>query len=423
LRSGDWIAKPFQGVPSLNDVAYDTSLWNCARLKISRPEKQVVKVLIVAACPAAKRSIANAESSIPAPVRIQARPGQAEAPTPTQSTTPSQQMSMGVLAVVSDHEVALFIDGEQKTVLVPDKIVTLNLTAGQHFVDLRDAKGSKLWEKMVAVPAGVQIAEKIELDSGVRAGPQSAAVVVPPANTGPPAKRDVTGSQQSPAFVSSGPWSCVEPAPCAWIVSVSGVSVSGSVFSARLEMHPELKGQSCNQATLPVDQGLCYYVEDYSGTIDGSTIEGVVLIKANHSDVPGCDHPYETQRFTATIKENGQVISIYTESNSYSYPLRNTSTWRGQKPKIVCDGVKVDHTEPANFVLHSMGSNGVSIPAMPTPTNPAAYAPNSYIETQIDEVARSGRYSALPPAQATGGTVGQQPGLSIGNQQLMNSRY
>ena len=75
------------------------------------------------------------------------------------------QMSTGVLAIVSDRDGALFIDGERKAGLTSGKITTLKLAAGQHFVDLRTPNGSKLWEKIVTVPAGAQVAERIETRS------------------------------------------------------------------------------------------------------------------------------------------------------------------------------------------------------------------------------------------------------------------
>lgn len=82
-------------------------------------------------------------------------------PKPVSSSSP--QMNMGVLAVASDSDGALFVDGERKLAITPDKIVTLRLSAGQHFVDLRDAKGVKLWEKVVNVSAGTQAAERISV--------------------------------------------------------------------------------------------------------------------------------------------------------------------------------------------------------------------------------------------------------------------
>jgi tetratricopeptide (TPR) repeat protein len=71
------------------------------------------------------------------------------------------QMRIGILVVSSDHEGLLFVDGDQKAKIAVDKVVRLELTAGQHFVDLRDASGSKFWSKVVNVPAGAQVAETI----------------------------------------------------------------------------------------------------------------------------------------------------------------------------------------------------------------------------------------------------------------------
>lgn len=83
------------------------------------------------------------------------------------SAARSGQMDIGVLAVVADRRGTLFVDGEVKTTMIPGKVVTLKLTAGQHFVDLRDTKGAKVWEKVVSVPIGAQVVEKIDLGTEV----------------------------------------------------------------------------------------------------------------------------------------------------------------------------------------------------------------------------------------------------------------
>jgi len=72
-------------------------------------------------------------------------------------------MNTGVIAVVSDSAGVLFIDGERKLDIVPDKIVTMRVSAGQHFADLRGASGATMWQKVVDVPAGAQAAERISL--------------------------------------------------------------------------------------------------------------------------------------------------------------------------------------------------------------------------------------------------------------------
>src|SRR5260370_3004383 len=79
-----------------------------------------------------------------------------------QAASSNAQMGAGILAIASDHQGTLFVDGEGKLDITPTKIVTLKLTAGQHFIDLRDAGGSKLWEKVVIIPAGAQVVERME---------------------------------------------------------------------------------------------------------------------------------------------------------------------------------------------------------------------------------------------------------------------
>jgi YVTN family beta-propeller protein len=71
-------------------------------------------------------------------------------------------MSTGVLAIQSQLDGVLFVDGQRVQPLTPGNIITLSLTAGGHFVDLRDQNGTKLWQKIIEVPAGAQAAVNIE---------------------------------------------------------------------------------------------------------------------------------------------------------------------------------------------------------------------------------------------------------------------
>ena len=73
------------------------------------------------------------------------------------------QMSSGILAVDSDTQGGLFVDGTEKVAISPGKIAVLNITAGQHFIELRNASGTKLWQEIVDIPAGTQVAKRIEV--------------------------------------------------------------------------------------------------------------------------------------------------------------------------------------------------------------------------------------------------------------------
>ena len=79
-----------------------------------------------------------------------------------QGAKPIPQMGMGILALESDTEGRLFVDGREKLALSPGTTSTLNLTAGQHFIELRNASGTKLWQEIVDVPADRQVAKRIE---------------------------------------------------------------------------------------------------------------------------------------------------------------------------------------------------------------------------------------------------------------------
>src|ERR1035441_1897226 len=85
--------------------------------------------------------------------------------TSSKNASADQQMSTGVLAVQSRQNGDLFVDGEHIQPISPGNIITLKLTTGQHFVDLRDQKGNILWQKIVEVPVGAQAAVLIDTDT------------------------------------------------------------------------------------------------------------------------------------------------------------------------------------------------------------------------------------------------------------------
>src|SRR6266849_4484962 len=72
------------------------------------------------------------------------------------------QMKSGVLAIASDEAGTLIIDGAEGPAITPSQVVTVKLVAGEHFIELRSAKGEKAWEKIIVVPAAAQVAERIE---------------------------------------------------------------------------------------------------------------------------------------------------------------------------------------------------------------------------------------------------------------------
>jgi hypothetical protein len=76
-----------------------------------------------------------------------------------------EQMSSGVLAILADLAGSLFVDGMEGGKAVAGNVLAVKLLAGQHFVDFRDGSGQKVWEKVVSIPAGSQVAERISLKS------------------------------------------------------------------------------------------------------------------------------------------------------------------------------------------------------------------------------------------------------------------
>ena len=83
--------------------------------------------------------------------------------TPTSGKVAGPATSMGSLAILANTAGTLFVDDARKTAISAGKITTLRVPAGEHFVDLRDDKGTKLWDRIVTIPANSQVAEKIEI--------------------------------------------------------------------------------------------------------------------------------------------------------------------------------------------------------------------------------------------------------------------
>jgi hypothetical protein len=79
----------------------------------------------------------------------------------SEAANSAEQMTTGVLAIVSDQVGSLFVDGVEAGKASPGNVVALKLVAGQHFIDFRDSSGQTIWEKIINVPAGLQVAERI----------------------------------------------------------------------------------------------------------------------------------------------------------------------------------------------------------------------------------------------------------------------
>lgn len=161
LESGDWVAKRDESDQSVRHAAYDASTGALVCLRVTLGTTNTIRIVIAAG---------KIEQHLGAASSPKQSAAQRQDPTAMKDASGRQQMSMGMLAVLSDRGGNLTIDGEPKVAIAPGKVTTLKLTAGQHFVALLDENGSqsKLWEKIVEVPAGVQVVEKIDLGIGVR---------------------------------------------------------------------------------------------------------------------------------------------------------------------------------------------------------------------------------------------------------------
>jgi tetratricopeptide (TPR) repeat protein len=189
---------------------------------------------------------------------------------PASSTAP---MQVGMLAITSDHEGILFIDGDRKVVVSPGKIATLSLTAGQHFVDLRDRTGAKLWEKIISVPSGAQIAERINIAAAPAVG--DTASKIPGSDLSRCDELELMGrakesfacssaettrklfgglfdgqkSEKNPFELESDPASCSQGASGAWVASVYLLRCADELYGGGQYDKALAKANSAVQAT------------------------------------------------------------------------------------------------------------------------------------------------------------------------------
>jgi len=207
-------------------------------------------------------------------------------------------------------------------------------------------------------------------------------------------------SQQGQLVSLNGEWFCENQTGCDTVA----VTVTGSVFSVRIT--------SFASGTCISRDGRC--TTNFTGVIDGTAIEGVMSKETSqHDSISNCDITPGNHPFHASIMDGGGRIVINSEEVTYATSWHDAKTWRWQKPQIVCDGLKVDHTSPLMIVLRSKTWNG-----MPTalPIDSTLPASTGTIASQIDEIVRSGSYATLPQARAIAFGVSQQPSLSIRNQ-------
>jgi hypothetical protein len=104
-----------------------------------------------------------------------------------------EQFNTGVLALLADDELIVIIDGADGGKTSTGKVLALKLVAGQHFVELRDSAGQKKWEKIVTIPTGTQVAEKIDIHQNAPTSPSvqgSPVVPSPQPAKGPPQPED-----------------------------------------------------------------------------------------------------------------------------------------------------------------------------------------------------------------------------------------
>jgi len=75
-------------------------------------------------------------------------------------------MNKGVLIVETDTAGSLVIDGSVYSQLIPAKVAQITLAAGQHILELRAVDNRSLWKEVVSVPAKEQVVRQLLLKGG-----------------------------------------------------------------------------------------------------------------------------------------------------------------------------------------------------------------------------------------------------------------
>jgi len=410
-----------------------------------------------------------------------------QTPSPKESTSPNPQMSMGSLAIASDTEGMLFVDGERKVAVSPGKIATLKLTAGQHFVDLRDGKGTKLWEKVVEVPVRAQVAERIQLmrqAETARPNPPFATGTEQPA----PAVATDLGTnhdilcalkryKEAGGPPPSSPWyqaGCPDGMSHAQLQTLAnGIEESkekvctwGSMAKSPACVRPESLAHDlyvlgkhdealgyANQAVGLVEWSISqsarssevdnpqpgsydytqqvFLKNDYRSASQVYTLRG--LIRHALLDEDGALKDFDeatklSEKFVKAHDPMGNVESQKVDATTFSWAMSDLHIYRAivlgsvhryseamseiNEPMFL--GVEDTATSVRNAVKTAMGGSP-DIVRSSIPTAPVPQGSNNGIANQIDEIVKSGRFSALPQAQASTSGGRGQPGLSIEN--------
>jgi hypothetical protein len=119
---------------------------------------------------------------------------------------PAVSPSPGVLAIQADRSGTLYLDGAKTGKIEALQILSVNVAAGQHFAEFRDDDGRKLWGKIVSVPAGVQVAEKIDVPNGTPPLPSASAATATAsaaqaAQRSPGGGEDYLNMNDEPSFI------------------------------------------------------------------------------------------------------------------------------------------------------------------------------------------------------------------------------
>ncbi len=85
--------------------------------------------------------------------------------TPRPAPPKTAPMQTGVLLLHGSEAASLFIDGQRAGDLEAGAFLKISEVAGEHFVEAREKAGICKWEKKVAVPAGMQVAESVDFES------------------------------------------------------------------------------------------------------------------------------------------------------------------------------------------------------------------------------------------------------------------
>jgi len=389
-------------------------------------------------------------------------------------------MSVGVMAVTSDHEGILFVDGERKLVLAAEQITTLKMTSGQHFVDLRDDKGAKLWEAIVSIPVGTQVVERIRLagkSEAIQETAQSGSISDRPSTgLGPDLRhnhdvlcylgrykeaedlssqyrgtkcprgkssdelrdlsRRVEVSRQRYCSLTGGPTipKALEkdgfPDQCIYSDALAReLYILGKHDEALYYANEALKyadslltsGNTHASVYLNASNGhvwrarVKYALFDDQGALQDLDSASALLLKYKEAFSNEEPQDLEVNKYKFEMCLSADHIDhaiVLASMRRYSEAMTEINAPTHEQTVEFANNIRKAIQSVIGSPGASQKSNGVSGPVGITPVGSVS---RSSISNQVDEIVQSGRYTPLPPPQATTSGVSGQTSISIEN--------